>query len=94
MLMKSENTTQAFPLAMAGIGEWVKIVGVTGGKNLLKRLIAMGMIEDTELQVLQRYKKNAGLVVACGETRLAFGAGMANKIMVVPIQENFNYDAS
>jgi len=46
MLMKTENT-KAYPLTMAGEGEWIKIVGVNGGKNLIKRLIAMGMIEDT-----------------------------------------------
>lgn len=91
MLMKNENTTHAFPLAMANVGEWVKIVGVTGGKHLIKRLVAMGLIEEMELQVLQR-QKGAGLVVACRDTRLALGIGMANKIMVVPSQENLNDD--
>ncbi|HDN25612.1 MAG TPA: ferrous iron transport protein A [Thioploca sp.] len=86
--MKSENATQAFPLAMAGVGEWVKIAGVTGGKNLIKRLIAMGLIENTELQVLQR-QRGTGLIVACGETRLALGIGMANKIKVVPKSGEF-----
>jgi ferrous iron transport protein A len=83
MLMKIENT-KAYPLAMAGEGERVKIVGVNGGKNLIKRLIAMGMIEDTELKVLQR-QRGSGLVVACGEKRLALGTCMVNKIMVAPI---------
>jgi len=87
MLMKTQNISQTFPLAMASEGEWVKIDRVVGGKNLFKRLIAMGLIEETELQVLQRQKGN-GIVVARGETRLALGIGMANKIMVVPIQEN------
>jgi ferrous iron transport protein A len=84
MLMKNNNVTQAFPLAMASQGEQVKIVSVNGGKNLIRRLIAMGMIEETELQVVQR-QRGSGLVVTCGETRLALGAGMANKIMVAPI---------
>jgi len=87
MLMKNKNATHAFPLAMANEGELVKIIGVTGGKKLAKRLITMGMIENTELQILQR--QGIGLVVLCGETRLALGTGMANKIMVMPIQENF-----
>jgi len=85
MLMKNENVAHAFPLAMAGEGELLKLVGITAGKKLAKRLITMGMIENMELQVLQR---GAGLVVICGETRLALGYGMANKIMVVPIQED------
>jgi len=62
----------------------VKIVGVTGGKRLIKRLIAIGLIEEMELQVLQRQKEK-GLVVACGETRLALDFGIANQIQVVPV---------
>jgi ferrous iron transport protein A len=89
MLMKTQNITQAFPLAMAGEGEWVKIDRVVGGKKLFKRLIAMGLIEETELQVIQR-QRGSGIVVARGGTRLALGIGMANKIMVVPIEENCN----
>jgi ferrous iron transport protein A len=90
MLMKSENTSQrVFPLAMASEGERVKIVSVQRGKNLAKRLIAMGIIEETELHILQR-QPGQGLVVVCGETRMALGAGMANKIMVTPIQRNLN----
>lgn len=88
MLMKNKNATHAFPLAMANEGELVKIVGVTGGKKLAKRLITMGMIENTELQILQR-QQGTGLVVLCGETRLALGTGIAHKIMVMLVQENF-----
>jgi ferrous iron transport protein A len=84
MLMKTSTTIHAFPLGMADVGKWVKIVGVMGGKNLAKRLMAMGMIEDTQVQVLHRHT-GTGIVVACGETRLAVGAGMAHKIMVVPV---------
>ena len=84
MLMKNKTIIQAFPLPMAREGERVKIVGVTGGKRLIKRLIAMGLIEEIELQILQRKKEN-GLVVACGETRLALGFGIANQIQVIPV---------
>ena len=92
MLMNSNNTSQVFPLGMASEGEIVKIVSVMGGKNLAKRLMAMGIVADTQLQVLQR-QKGTGLVLARGETRLALGAGMANKILVVPVVENPSYDA-
>ena len=89
MLMKTENIAQTFPLAMAAEGDWVKISTIRGGKNLIKRLIIMGLIEEVELQVVQRQKGN-GLVVARGGTRLALGLGMANKIMVVAIEGNKN----
>jgi ferrous iron transport protein A len=89
MLMKTDNIAQTFPLAMAGEGDWVKISNVRGGKNLIKRLIIMGLIEDVELQIVQR-QKGSGLVVARGGTRLALGLGMANKIMVIAIEEHKN----
>jgi len=74
---------KSFPLAMANEGETVKVIGITAGKFLVKRLIAMGIIEQTELQIIQREQGN-GLIVSRGETRLALGFGMANKIMVMP----------
>ena len=92
MLMNSNNTSQVFPLGMASEGETVKIVSIVGGKNLVKRLIAMGIVADTQLQILQR-QKGSGLILARGETRLALGAGMANKILVVPMVENLPHDA-
>lgn len=84
MLVKTSTIIQSFPLGMAEVGKWVKIVGIMESKNLAKRLMAMGMIEDTHVQVLHR-QLGTGIVVACGETRLAVGAGMAHKIMVVPV---------
>ena len=92
MLMNNSNTSQAFPLGMASEGEIVKIVSVVGGKNLVKRLTAMGIMADTQLKILQR-QKGTGLVLARGETRLALGVGMANKILVVPVVENLFHDA-
>ncbi len=84
MLIKTDTVVQAFPLVMAEVGKWVKVVGVVGGKNLARRLMVMGMIEDTQVQVLLCHN-STGVVVACGETRLAVGAGVAHKIMVVPV---------
>ena len=85
MLMKTENGIQAYPLSLAADGEWVRIVNVASGKNLIKRLAIMGMIDGISIQMLQ-HKTNSGVVILCGETRLALGHGMAHKIMVEPIQ--------
>lgn len=85
MLMKTENGIQAYPLSLATDGEWVRIVSVSGGKNLTKRLTVMGMLDGTCIQMLQ-HKTNSGVVILCGETRLALGHGMAHKIIVEPAQ--------
>ena len=73
--------TAPFPLAMAQEGERVRICLLRGGKGLEMRLTSLGLNVGSELIVSQR--QGANLVVLRGETRLALGAGMAQKIMVV-----------
>ena len=70
-----------FPLAMAQEGERVRIQALRGGKGLEMRLTSLGLNVGSELLVSQR--RGASLVVIRGETRLALGAGMAQKILVV-----------
>ena len=70
-----------FPLAMAQEGERVRVFLLRGGKGLEMRLTSLGLNVGSELTVAQRL--GGKLVVIRGETRLALGAGMAQKIMVV-----------
>ena len=70
----------AFPLAMAQEGERVRIVSLGGGKGLEKRLTALGLNVGSELMVSQR--QGGKLVVIRGETRMALGVGMAQRIAV------------
>ena len=70
-----------YPLAMAQEGDRVRIFLLRGGKGLEMRLTSLGLNVGSELTVSQRQGNN--LVVIRGETRLALGAGMAQKIMVV-----------
>jgi ferrous iron transport protein A len=70
-----------FPLAMAQEGERLRIHLLRGGKGLETRLTALGLNVGSELTVSQR--SGGSLVVLRGETRIALGAGMAHKIMVV-----------
>ncbi|WP_431689152.1 FeoA family protein [Hahella sp. NBU794] len=70
-----------FPLALAQESERVKVHLLRGGKNLEMRLTSLGLNVGCELTVLHR--KGADLVVVRADTRLALGAGMAQKIMVV-----------
>lgn len=82
--MSREHLELAFPLGMAQGGERVKIIAVHGGKQLMRRLIPMGLVEGIEIEVLH-WLKGCGVVIARGETRLALGSGMAHKIMVIPV---------
>jgi len=76
-----QTSEPPFPLAMAQEGEPVKVFLLRGGKGMAKRLVSLGLNIGSELTVSQR--EGGNLVVLRGETRLAIGAGMAQKIMVV-----------
>lgn len=77
----SDRSGQApFPLAMAEEGERVTVHLLRGGKGMELRLTSIGLNVGTELIVSHRQGGN--VVVIRGETRLALGAGMSQKIMV------------
>jgi ferrous iron transport protein A len=71
----------AFPLAMAMEGQSLKIVSLQAGRSLDRRLTELGLYVGSRVQVRQR--RGAGVVIARGSSRIALGAGMAAKILVV-----------
>ena len=75
---------QGLPLAMAGEGERVTIVAVTGSRALQKRLFDLGLVVGKELTVIQRRIKGP-MVAAVGDARLALGLGVTHKILVTPV---------
>ncbi len=75
-------TVGSFPLAMAGEGDRVKVVMHKGGRGTQQRLRTMGLRVDSNIEILQRL--GGSLVVMVNDIRFALGAGMAQKIMVIP----------
>lgn len=67
-------------LAQVASGQRLRIEGVDAGKRLLARLIAMGLAPATEARVM--LNRGGAVVLATGETRVALGRGMAEKILV------------
>ena len=57
------------------------IVGMYGGRNLMKRLIDMGLTQGTRIHVLKSSGPGPMLIEVRG-SRLALGRGIAMKIMV------------
>jgi len=66
---------------MAQEGEKLNVHLLSGGKALERRLTSLGLNIGCALTVSQR--QGGDLVVIRGQTRLALGVGMAQKIMVV-----------
>lgn len=76
---------RTMPLIMASPGERVRIVAFLGGRGAERRLTSMGLYRGSEVEVV----KSSGpgpLIVARGETRIALGFGLAQKILVSTIR--------
>ncbi len=73
------------PLMMSKEGDRVRVVALTGGAGLDKRMTQMGLNIGAELTVVLR--QGGGLVVQRGESRFALGGGMAHKVMVAPLDD-------
>lgn len=81
--MLTKTVTHSYPLTLAKENQTVRVAGIIGGKNLLRRLLAMGISDNTELMVIRRhYGLENGMVICCGENRWALSSGIAHKILV------------
>ncbi len=70
---------KSFPLAMASIGEKLRIVKLKGSEGTVRRLIGMGLVPSIEVQIISN--SGGSVIVAIGDNRIGLGAGMAQKIM-------------
>ncbi|MEG4273172.1 MULTISPECIES: FeoA family protein [unclassified Microcoleus] len=70
---------KSFPLAMASIGEKLRIVKLKGSEGTVRRLIAMGLVPGIEVQIISN--SGGSVIVAIGDNRIGLGAGMAQKIL-------------
>ena len=74
--------TNIMPLPMASPGKRVKIFSLAGGRGMQERLISMGLGPGSEIEVIRKGAPGP-FIIAVKETRLAVGAGMAQRIMVL-----------
>ncbi|MEJ2316636.1 MAG: ferrous iron transport protein A [Gammaproteobacteria bacterium] len=61
------------------VGQLVRLVKIEGGRELTRRLLALGLSINEEVEVLQH--RGRGVVVARGGNRIALGGGIAEKLM-------------
>ncbi len=72
----------ALPLVLVSSGEKVRVERFLGGSKMQQRLAAMGIFPGEELEVIN----NCGpVIVSVKGTRLALGQGLAQKILVSPL---------
>ncbi len=74
------TSSKILPLTMAASGEILKLVKITAGRRLRRRLIELGLTPGTELAIVQN--NGGAMLLSVRDTRLALGKGMAHKIFV------------
>jgi ferrous iron transport protein A len=62
------------------VGQKVCLISVNGGRDITKRLLALGLAIGNEVEVLQH--RGRGVVVAKGGNRVALGEGVAQMLVV------------
>jgi len=62
------------------VGQKVCLVSVKGGRDITRRLMALGLSKGNEIEVLQH--RGRGVVVAKDGNRVALGDGVAQMLVV------------
>ena len=71
------------PLVHIPAGTKATVVALAGGRQFQHRLVSMGLNVGLEIEVIHSSDGRGGpTLLATGETRLAIGQGMAEKILV------------
>jgi ferrous iron transport protein A len=71
------------PLNQVPAGTKVSVVALAGGRGFQQRIVSMGLHIGSEAEVIHASGGGSGpTLVAVGETRLAIGHGMSDKVMV------------
>ena len=80
MSQSAKKQANSYSLSHAKPGDMVRVTGVTADKQLKKRLVSMGVLINSRLQVIQR--RGGATVVGFDASRIAIGSGMSQNIMV------------
>jgi ferrous iron transport protein A len=87
IVMKSDEMDQfAGPLSALSslpVGARARIAAIDGGRNLTRRLLALGLRVGSEVQLL--HHRGRGVVIASAGNRIALGGGVAEKLRVAPL---------
>ena len=69
------------PMRLAGEGEMVEIVSLSGGKSFRDRLVGLGLGIGVKIEIIQN-NMNGKILIGRDGSRLFLGGGMAHKIQV------------
>ncbi len=79
--MTATNNSPIVSLTFAPAGSTLIVVSTSGGREFQRKIAALGIYPDEELEIVERHSQGA-LVINVKGTRLAIGHGMSRKIKV------------
>lgn len=79
----SMSVVPNLPLPLAGEGAHVRLVSLSGSQRSAHRLAELGLTPGVALTVLR--DGGGSLLIAVGDTRLALSYGMAQGVLVAPL---------
>lgn len=65
------------------IGTPARIAEIRGGRQLVRRLLGLGLRVGSEVVVL--HHRGRGVVLSTGDARVALGGGIAEKLSIEPL---------
>ncbi|MBE9048170.1 ferrous iron transport protein A [Pleurocapsales cyanobacterium LEGE 10410] len=77
-----------FPLSSTQVGDCLVITQILSGKNMVRQLSKNGLILGVEVRVISK-TASGSIIVSLGDRQVGLGAGMANKVMVTAIENNY-----
>jgi ferrous iron transport protein A len=63
----------------------VRVISIRGGRGITHRLSRLGILPGDIIEVTKGYP--GPLQIKKGDSRIAIGMGIANKIIVAPVEE-------
>jgi ferrous iron transport protein A len=84
MSISSEHPEELISLAYLPVGKRARIEEMAGGRQMVRRLLSLGLRVGSEVEVVQH--RGRGVVVASHGIRVALGGGVAEKLLILPLE--------
>jgi ferrous iron transport protein A len=81
----AEALVELTPVGRLPVGTRARILVIRGGRELVRRLLGLGIRIGSEVDVLHR--RGRGVVLASGDTRIALGGDIAEKLLAEPLPQ-------
>jgi ferrous iron transport protein A len=69
---------QSQPLSKVPTGETVRLVAIDGNRQLVRRLLSLGITPGVEVEIL--HHRGQGVVIGRNGNRVALGKGIVDKL--------------